>query len=107
MVVLNLENWFSVQLQIGISNRTARRGQQQNVRLIKTFEVIALSLVLLQLDVLFISVFFAKILLCSKFLLKVKVVGVCGVACDTCGGGGDGACLRDGSAGGCTCGGCW
>ena len=44
-------------------------------------------------------------------LLKVKVVaevvGVCGVACDTCGGGGDGACLRDGSAGGCTCGGCW
>ena len=43
-------------------------------------------------------------------LLKVNVVavvvGVCGVACDTCGGGGDGACLRDSSAGGCTCGGC-
>ena len=43
-------------------------------------------------------------------LLKVKVVaevvGVRGVACDTCGGGGDGACLRDGSVGGCTCGGC-
>ena len=32
-------------------------------------------------------------------LLKVKVVAevvrVCGVLCDTCGGGGDGACLRD------------
>ena len=85
MVVLNLENQFSVQLQIGISNRTARRGQQQNVRLIKTFEVIALSLVLLQLDVLFISVCHdIDMFEIPSSLLKVKVVaevvGVCGVA---------------------------
>ena len=74
MVVLNLENQLSVQLQIGISNRTARRGQQQNVRLIKTFEVIALSLVLLHPDVLFISVFFAKILLGSKVRVGAELL---------------------------------